>query len=152
MWCRRITERGAPAVAYLGCKAQPAGAFGDVDAAIVSEDLRARWQAARRGDLAEDQVADSVRHVTAAVANVEEQLADGRDWLMGAFSIADSETFGWLRGAGELVPDAFAGKDQTTAWLARMEARPSVQAALARAGRSDPEHAWAVGPEINRWG
>jgi hypothetical protein len=34
----------------------------------------------------------------------------------------------------------------------RVRARPSVQAALARATVSAPQNSWAPGPEINRWG
>lgn len=160
MWCRRITERAAPAAAFLGCKASAhdmLAAMDDVDfialvGAIAGEDLRARWQAVRAGDFPEASTADSVTKVTDAVAMVEDQLADGREWLMGALSIADFETYGWLAGMAEIVPDAFAGKDRAAAWMARVKARPSVQAALARATVGNPETSWAPGPEINRWG
>ena len=51
MWCRRVTERCAPAAAWLGCKdnaheplaAMPDDAFAALSATIVSEDLRTRW-------------------------------------------------------------------------------------------------------------
>ena len=78
---------------------------------------------------------------------VEDQLADGRDWLMDSFSIADLETYGWLAGM-----DIDADMTRTTAWLARVKARPSVQRALALATVTDPGNSWAPGPEINRWG
>ncbi|SFF89786.1 GST-like protein [Novosphingobium sp. CF614] len=160
MWCRRITERCAPAAAFLGCRAHAhAGlaamedaAFADLRGAIVSEDLASRWSAVRSGDFPEAQVADSKAKVAAAVGLVEEQLEDGRAWLMGPLTIADFETYCWLAGMVELVPDAFAGKARAAGWMARMRARPSVRGALARARRADPEHAWAPGPEINRWG
>lgn len=160
MWCRRVTERCAPAAAFLGCKAHAhprlkaldESAFEAIVGSIRSEDLRARWAAVRDGEFPDEQVADSIRHVTAAVAMVEDQLADGRDWLMGDFSIADLETYGWLAGAIELVPEAFAGKQRALAWLKRVAERPSVKAALARATVADPRTAWAPGPEINRWG
>jgi GST-like protein len=153
MWCRRVTERCAPAAAFLGCRAGKRPALDAAAlASIASEDLRARWAAVQAGDFPEDQVADSVRHVTATVQMVEDQLADGRDWLMGPLTIADFETYGWLAGMRALVPDAFAGKERTAAWLERVRARPSVQAALARATVPDPEAQWAPGPEINRWG
>ena len=97
-------------------------------------------------------MADSIRHVTGAVAMVEDQLADGREWLMGELTIADFETFAWLVGLPILLPEAFAGKDKALAWMDRVRARPSVQAVLARAGTAAPEQSWAPGPEINRWG
>ena len=153
MWCRRVTERCAPAAAFLGCRASGTQAFAAANPAVVaSEDLRARWEAVRAGDYPESAVTDSVRHVTATAQMVEDQLADGREWLMGELTIADFETYGWLAGMVAVVPEAFAGKDRTAAWLDRVKARPSVQAALARATSANPEASWAPGPEINRWG
>ncbi len=160
MWCRRVTERCAPAAAFLGCKAtahaalaaMDDSAFAALSSHIVSEDLRTRWDMIRDGEFTEAQVNDSVRHVTGAVAMVEEQLADGREWLMGDVTIADFETFAWLNGMPALLPEVFAGKDRTAAWMDRVRARPSVQSALAKASKPAPEKSWAPGPEINRWG
>jgi GSH-dependent disulfide-bond oxidoreductase len=150
MWCRRVTERCAPAAAFLGCKAYASGKLGNPE--IASDDLRARWAAVREGNFPDAQTEDSVRHVTATVAMVEEQLSDGRDWLMGQLTLADFETYAWLAGMVDLVPDAFAGKTRAADWLARVKARPSVQAALGLATVASPEQSWAPGPEINRWG
>jgi glutathione S-transferase len=152
MWCRQITERLAPAAALLGCIARPDAAFAGVDAPIVGADLKARWQALRDGAVDAEQVADSERKVAAAVQRCEAQLSDGRAWLMGPFSIADLETYGWLAGMQLLRPPAFEGAPLTAAWLERVRARPSVQIALARATVEEPLRTWAPGPEINRWG
>jgi GST-like protein len=95
---------------------------------------------------------DSRAKIKAGVATVEAQLADGRDWLMGEFSIADLESTGWNMGTVALVPDAFDGFPLAAAWQQRVLARPSVQRALALATVPDPEKSWAPGPEINRWG
>jgi len=160
MWCRRITERCAPAAAFLGCKAsaQPVlaamddAAFAALSQTIAADDLRARWAAVRAGDFPEAAAADSATKITDAVKMVDEQLADGREWLMGTLTIADFETYGWLAGMAALVPQAFSGRDHAVAWLERVGARPSVQAALARATTANPEASWAPGPEINRWG
>ncbi|MDE2596714.1 MAG: glutathione S-transferase family protein [Sphingomonadales bacterium] len=160
MWCRRVTERCAPAAAFLGCKAsaQPVLAAMDADTfaalagQIVADDLRSRWTAVRAGDFPAGPTEDSQTKVYDTAQMVEDQLADGREWLMGPLTIADFETYGWLAGMVELLPDAFAGKPHTAAWLARVTARPSVQAALAKASAGDPSRQWAPGPEINRWG
>ncbi len=160
MWCRRITERCAPAADFLGCQANAQPVLSALDGArfaalsdtIASEDLRARWFAVRAGDFPDAQIEDSRTKVRDAVKLVDDQLADGRDWLMGDFTLADLETYGWLVGMPGLVPDAFEGKGRATAWMERVRARPSVQAALARAKSPNPETAWAPGPEINRWG
>jgi hypothetical protein len=49
-------------------------------------------------------VADSETKVAQAVARCEGQLADGRDWLMGVYSIADIVTFSWLAGMATAPP------------------------------------------------
>lgn len=160
MWCRRITERCAPAAAWLGCQgeaqarlaAMDDGAFAAIAGTIVSEDLRARWTQIRAGDFPADATQDSKAKIAAAVAMVEDQLADGRDWLMGRFSIADLETFAWLAGMADIEPQAFADTPRAIGWLARMRRRPGVVAALARASVDHPLRCWAPGPEINRWG
>lgn len=160
MWCRQATERLAPAVAYLGniahsqrhlaALAQPA--FDALLGTIRSDDLRQRWEDLRDNRVDAAKVEDSRAKVAQFAERVENQLADGREWLMDEFSIADLETFAWLRPMRTLEADAFAGKDRCLAWIDRVEKRPSVQAALARATTDHPERSFAPGPEINRWG
>ncbi|MFM6828870.1 MAG: glutathione S-transferase family protein [Novosphingobium sp.] len=160
MWCRQITERLSPAAALLGnlagsqatIAAIPADAFADLTARIVSDDLRERWQALHDDSIDAAQIADSEAKVIAAIDRCEKQLADGREWLMGPFSIADLVTYSWLAGMRVLRGDAFADAARTNAWLDRVAARPSVVAALARATVPEPLRAFVPGPEINRWG
>lgn len=160
MWCRQATERLSPAVAYLGNLAwsqKRLAAMGQADFdkladRIVSEDQRKRWQELRDDVVDAAKVEDSKTKIAQFAARIETQLADGRDWLMGAFSIADLETYAWLRPMRELEADAFAGQERCLAWMERVEARWSVQKALARATANQPEQAFAPGPEINRWG
>lgn len=158
MWCRRVTERGAPAAAFLKCQsyAHPKLAamddanFASLTTAIKSDDLRTRWADVRQGNFPEEQVADSRSKIMALAEMTDTALADGRDWLMGDFSIADLVTYPWL--CPDLVPDAFNGKPALHGWMARMAARPGMTAALKRGTLSNPEECWAPGPEINRWG
>jgi glutathione S-transferase len=160
MWCRQATERLSPAVAYLGNLAwsqkrlteMDEAEFDDVAGSIASEDLRKRWRELRDDVVDAAKVADSKAKVAQFATRVETQLADGREWLMGPFSIADLETFAWLRPMRELEADTFAGQDRCVAWMDRVEARPSVRTALAHATTENPAHAFAPGPEINRWG
>lgn len=160
MWCRRITERCAPAAAFLGNQAYGApvlaaledAAFDTITATIASTDLRQRWIDTRGDSFPESAQADSRAKIADAAALVETQLGDGREWLIGPLTIADFETYGWLTGMVDLMPSAFVDKPLTKAWLDRMAARPSVQSALACASTTHPERIWAPGPEINRWG
>ncbi|WP_298190049.1 glutathione S-transferase family protein [Novosphingobium sp.] len=160
MWCRQITERLSPAAALLGnlvhsqaaIAAIPADDFSALTDLIVSDDLRARWQALHQGAVDPAQVADSEAKVDQAAQRCEDKLADGREFLMGAFSIADLVTYSWLAGMELIRPEAFAGRPLTRAWLARVAARPCVVSASALANCAEPLRSWAPGPEINRWG
>ncbi|MEO7384079.1 MAG: glutathione S-transferase family protein [Novosphingobium sp.] len=160
MWCRRVTERASPAAAFLGSCAYSHGTlaarsdadFGALAATIASTDLKQRWQDLRDGHFPTEQVTDSQAKVIAFAQTAEDQLADGRDWLIGHFTIADLVSFSWLAGMRDLVPELTQEKPRIQAWFARMEARPSIQRALARATTAKPLRSWAPGPEINRWG
>lgn len=160
MWCRQATERLSPAVAYLGnlahARSRLAGMseaeFGQLLDAIASEDLRARWKELRDAEPDPGKVSDSEAKIDQFAERAEKQLADGREWLMGPFSIADLETYGWMVSAAELRPSAFEAKPKLAAWMERVANRPSVRAALGRAQSNDPRQAFAPGPEINRWG
>ena len=150
-WCRQMIERTAPAAAYLGLCAHPPTGDHAMLAKIGSEDLRARWQDTAAGLNAEDRLADSKTKIAQAVNKIEAQL-DGRDWLMGEFSIADLESYAWLAGMVELVPSAFAERPRTADWVHRVRVRPAVAKALSLAREPAPDVCWAPGPEINRWG
>lgn len=160
MWCRQITERLSPAAALLGNLAHsqaaiaaiPARDFVHIAAAIHSDDLRERWLGLRDGTIDAAQVADSEAKVDQAVQRCEDKLADGREFLMGAFSIADLVTYSWLAGMELVRPEAFSETPLTRAWLARVAVRPCILAALAMANTPEPLKTWAPGPEINRWG
>jgi GST-like protein len=160
MWCRQITERLSPAAALLGNLAHsqaaiaaiPASDFVHIAAAIHSDDLRERWSDLRDGTIDAAQVADSEAKVDQAAQRCEDKLADGREFLMGAFSIADLVTYSWLAGMELVRPEAFAETPLTCAWLARVAVRPCILAALAMANTPEPLKTWAPGPEINRWG
>ena len=150
-WCRQMIERTAPAAAYLGCRAYPPKADAALLEKIGSADLRGRWEQTGAGRFSEEYLADSRAKIRQATERLEAQLGD-REWLMGAYSIADLESFAWLAGMVPLVPEAFAGKPRTTAWLERVRHSPPVAQALSLARSADPAASWSVGPEINRWG
>ncbi|HKD54285.1 MAG TPA: glutathione S-transferase family protein [Steroidobacteraceae bacterium] len=150
-WCRQLIERTAPAAACLGCDAHPPQLDQGVLERIASLDLRARWQQITAGQFSEAQLADSRTKIHQAAERTEERLAN-REWLMGAFSIADLESYAWLAGMVPLVPVAFAAKPRIAAWLERVRAHPAVARALSYARTAEPLASWSIGPEINRWG
>ncbi len=131
-WCRQLTERTAPAAAFIGCHAYPPKA----GAVIAYTDERR---------------ADSEAKIRQAVDRIEARL-EARQWLLGAFTMADLESYAWLAGMVDLVPAAFADRPRMAAWMRRVKDRPAVARALAMARVADPAKCWAPGPEINRWG
>jgi len=158
MWCRFIIERVAPAAALLGNRAYLTAklqALNDAEfetlvGRIESADLAARWRKERAGDYPEAQIADSREKIRLAVQRLEGRIEG--DWILGAFTIADLESYAWLAGMAMIVPEAFVEAPKTRAWLGRVHARESVRKALARSATGDPLQSWAPGPEINRWG
>ncbi len=159
-WCRQTIERTAPAAAYLGVKASLTGPLAAMDdgvfdamiAPIKSDDLKTRWSEIRAGAFDDDKLEDSRAKIIGAVEKIEAQLGHGKDWLLGGFSVADLETYAWVSGMRDIVPEAFEGKPLSAAWLTRVEKRPSVARALGLAKTAAPQKVWAPGPEINRWG
>src|SRR2546421_9402086 len=57
-WCRQMTERPAPAAAYLGCWAHPPKADAALLERIGSVDLRARWEQIAAGQFSEDHLTE----------------------------------------------------------------------------------------------
>lgn len=158
MWCRQIIERVAPAASLLGdreyltprLQAMDDAAFERLVARIKSEDLAERWRRIRAGAYPDAQLEDSRSKIGQAVQRVEKQLQG--DWIFADFSLADLETYAWLAGMVDLVPDAFADAPKTMAWLERVKGRDSVRRALSLSRTDDPRRSWSPGPEINRWG
>ena len=147
MWCRFIIERVAPAAALLGnrthatpkLQAMSDSDFESLVGRIASADLAARWRMIRAGNFPEAQLEDSRAKIGLAVERLEKRI-DG-DWILGAFTIADLETYAWLAGMVALVPDAFANAPKTLAWLDRDEAR--IRCARRFSRTTDPAQAWA---------
>src|SRR2546421_3626980 len=96
-WCRQVTERTAPAAAYLGCWAHPPKADAALLERIGSVDLRARWQQIAAGEFSADHLNDSRTKIHQAAEKIEARL-DARQWVMGAFPIADLEGLEWRGG------------------------------------------------------
>ena len=92
-------------------------------------------------DLSPDERAATFARIARRAGHVERLLGDGRDWLVGArFSVADAYAFTILNWAG-FVGFPLTDLPHIAAYLARIRARPAVQAALAAEGLLDGEAA-----------
>jgi GST-like protein len=63
------------------------------------------------------------------------QVLDGRlrdrEWVAGAYSIADIMNYPWFAAVAERQPGALEGADHVKRWIAAMAARPAVQKGMA---------------------
>jgi hypothetical protein len=113
---------------------------------IASADLAARWHMIRAGNFPEAQLDDSRAKIELAVERLEKRI-DG-DWILGAFTIADLESYAWLAGMVALVPEAFtnapkdprlARPDEGTGFGAQGSRRCPAPTTRSRPGRPDPK-------------
>lgn len=157
-WARFTNEVFMPAANTLGCRrflapalagrTPPAGLLDRIALGFV----RDGWRRAFAGDYPETLVEESRRKLRIAIDRLEASL-DAGPWLLGeTYSLADVDAFAIARSLPLLVPDMMRDRPRLHEWLARVEARPAVAAALATGGWEAPETAFAPGPEHARWG
>lgn len=160
MWARFLNEVTAPAISMLGChkylvEQLKGRSRQDLESAIValpSKEQQHGWRTALYNSYTEEQLADSRRKIEMSVKKIEAAL-QGNSWLAGAdFSIADIDAFSLLRPIAKNFPEFLTAAPRTGAWLERIEARPSVQSALATSKTGKPETSFTPGPEHSRWG
>lgn len=157
-WARFVNEVFMPAANTLGCRQflSPALA-GRTPPVVVLERIavgfvREGWLRAYAGDYSQALVEESRRKLKIAIDRIETALKGGPFLLGAEFSLADVDTFAISRSLPLLAPDLTGTRETFLAWLARMEERPAVKAALATGGWKNPETAFAPGPEHARWG
>lgn len=157
-WSRFTNEVFMPGVNTLGCqkflapqlagKTFPAEIAAKIELSFVGE----AWQRAYANDYPEAMIEDSRRKIGIALDRIEKALAEG-PYLVGQdYTLADIDAFAISRSIPLLAPDLIEGRSLWSDWMARIEARPAVQASLKVGGWSEPETAFAPGPEHARWG
>lgn len=157
-WARFSNEVFMPGANTLGCKRFLAPKLAgqslpeDVAARIELSFVREGWQRAYADAYPEAMIEDSRRKIGLALDRIEKALAQGPYLLGEAYSLADIDAFAISRSLPLLVPDLLEDRALWRDWMARIEARPAVQAALKVGGWAAPETAFAPGPEHARWG
>jgi glutathione S-transferase len=157
-WARFINEVFMPGANTLGCKQFLAPALAgrkppsEIIERIALSFVREGWMRAYSGDYPETLVAESLRKVGITVKRIEGALADG-PWLLGDdYSLSDIDAYAICRSLPLLTPHLVAGHPRWADWMARMQERPAVRAALGIGNWQRPETAFAPGPEHARWG
>lgn len=149
-------------VPILGCMKYVAPRLASLDRVMLDARLatveplerRTSWLALVNGTYT-PQILDTARQrLKFPVTRVEAALADAT-WLAGPrYSIADIDAFSMLRCLPDLAPE-LVNATQTPRileYLARVEARPAVQAALATSRSGRPAQHFVPGVEPSRWG
>jgi glutathione S-transferase len=149
-------------VPILGCVKYTAPRLSALDRATLESTLarveplerRNAWLALLNGTYTPQILTTAHERLQLPVARIEKTLADG-EWLAGpAYSIADIDAFAMLRPLPDLAPALVNPRDtpRIADFLARIEARPAVQAALATSRSGKPAQHFVPGVEPSRWG
>ncbi len=117
-------------------------------AGVEPVERREGWERAGSGDTG--QIPAHVERLRAGLARLA-ALLDEAEWFAGAYSIADIDAYALLRELPALAEGLLEAEPALAALLARVEARPAVQAALA-ISREASDTLYLPGPEISRWG
>jgi len=123
-------------------------------AAVEPVERRNSWLALFDGTYT-PQILDTARgRLKFPLARVEKTLAEG-PWLAGPrYSIADIDAFAMLRCLPDVAPELVNSRDtpRIVDFIARVEERPAVRAALATSRSGNPGRHFVPGVEPSRWG
>ena len=148
IWSKFVDEYFCPALSMLGwnllvpgiVERLKKGEFDKLLERIPLKEQRDKWRTAATHSFTEEQLADSRRKVTVSIERMEKILEKSR-WLAGAeHSLADVNSYSMVAAVPRLVPEAMNEQvaPHSREWLARMNERPAVKAALAMARQPMP--------------
>jgi len=141
IWGKFIDEYFCPALSMIGwhhmvrlvARRLQNNELDEVLARIPLQEQRDKWATIAGESFTEAQLADSRRRIGVSIERMEKILAGSR-WLAGdSYSLADVNTYSMAAGVPRFFPE-FMNEQATPRsceWLAAMNARPAVQAALA---------------------
>ncbi|MBU6443051.1 MAG: glutathione S-transferase family protein [Alphaproteobacteria bacterium] len=157
VWTKYVDEYFCPALSMIGwhimvrriAAAVPKHEFEKLLARIPLAEQRIKWATVAGDSFPEEQLADSRRRCGIAIGRMEETLKSG-PWLAGdAYSLADVDIYSMVDSIPRLMPEHMneAKTPRVMDWLARMNARPAVQAARAMPDKT-PETLRQFGVEL----
>jgi glutathione S-transferase len=146
VWTKYVDEYFCPALTVLGAhRATPfASKIDKVEMArrlanMPNEEVRRKWETVSNTGYSEEALADATRKLANVAAKLEQQLSDGRQWLVGEnYSLADIKWYSMVPGLPRLLPNLCNAETapHCVAWLERMAGRSAV-AALNQYARKD---------------
>jgi glutathione S-transferase len=141
IWSKFVDEYFCPALSMIGwhhmvrqvARRLQKNELDEVLARIPLQEQRDKWATIAGESFTEAQLADSRRRIGASIERMEKILAGSR-WLAGdSYSLADVNTYSMAAGVPRFFPEFMNPQltPRSCEWLAAMNARPAVQAALA---------------------
>jgi glutathione S-transferase len=148
VWSKFVDEYFCPALSMIGwhirirqtAKAVEPTRFAKLLERIPLEEQRQKWATIGGDSFTEEQLADSRRRLVVSAQRMEKSLSEG-PWLAGdTYSLADLDTYSMAVALPRLMPESVSQEKapRLLDWIARMNARPAVKAALAMS-RRDPK-------------
>jgi len=141
VWSKFVDEYFCPALSMIGwhlmvrriAKAIAKDEFEKLLERIPLPEQRQKWATVAGESFTEEQLADSRRRCGLSIQRMESILAKYK-WLADdEYSLADLNSYSMVAGMPRLMPEHMNGNNAPRAleWLARMDERPAVKAALA---------------------
>jgi len=121
---------------------------------VEPQERRLNWLSLLDGTYTPEILATARERLKFPVSRVEATLNSG-PWLAGPeYSIADIDAFAMLRVLPDLAPDVVneSATPRILDFIARIEARAAVRAALATSRSGKPQQHFVPGVEPSRWG
>jgi GST-like protein len=78
-----------------------------------------------------DEAIEKFRAESKRLVRVLDHHLGGREWVAGAYSIADMMNYPWFAALLEHAPDTLDGADAVQEWMGRMAERPAVKKGMA---------------------
>jgi glutathione S-transferase len=155
IWTKFIDEYALPALSVIGwhlmvrqvASSIAKDEFEKLMARVPLKEQQDKWRTVAGESFSETQLEDCRRKLRVSVARFESALASG-PWLAGSsYSLADINAYTLAAALPRMVPDAANDKTapKLMQWLARMNERPAVRAALAMPNKV-PQRLRTFGP------
>ncbi|MEJ2762251.1 MAG: glutathione S-transferase family protein [Gammaproteobacteria bacterium] len=141
IWSKFVDEYFCPALSMIGWHIMVRKVAQSLDKdelervleRIPLKEQRDKWATVAGESFTEEQLADSRRKLGVSIQRMEKRLQDN-EWIAGkSYSLADVNSYSIVAGVPRLCPEHMNDKDtpRAVAWLAKMNERPAVKAALA---------------------
>jgi glutathione S-transferase len=139
VWSKFVDEYFCPALSMIGwhhmvrkvAQRLKGDQLDEVLARIPLKEQRDKWATVAGQSFSPEQLEDSRRKLGASIERME-QILSGSRWLAGdRYSLADVNSYSIVAGVPRFFPELMKDAPRCVAWLAVMNERPAVKAALA---------------------